>query len=213
MTFTTLARRAGSEQTPAAGGVGALLAGAGAEVIAISSLAPTGATFGPSDVRSGVRYRALFPDSVRTTPAWSRHIRALAEYGVSVRTTPVVMVNALVIDGRTVVLPADGVDRGVAVLRLNSVLAATIGYFERAWSEAVPVVGADVVVAAELSWREQEVLRLMALGCTDGHIAAQVGVSVRTVRRMIAQLMSRLGARSRFQAGVKAADRGWLLDR
>jgi DNA-binding NarL/FixJ family response regulator len=30
---------------------------------------------------------------------------------------------------------------------------------------------------------------------------------------MVAQIMRRLGARSRFQAGVKAADRGWLLDR
>jgi DNA-binding NarL/FixJ family response regulator len=28
---------------------------------------------------------------------------------------------------------------------------------------------------------------------------------------MVAQIMHRLGARSRFQAGVKAADRGWLL--
>jgi DNA-binding NarL/FixJ family response regulator len=29
---------------------------------------------------------------------------------------------------------------------------------------------------------------------------------------MVAQIMHRLGARSRFQAGVKAADRGWLMD-
>lgn len=56
-------------------------------------------------------------------------------------------------------------------------------------------------------------LRLLSLGATDEFAAAQLGISVRTVRRMVAQIMNRLGARSRFQAGVKAADRGWLLDR
>ena len=30
---------------------------------------------------------------------------------------------------------------------------------------------------------------------------------------MVADIMNRLGARSRFQAGVKAADRGWLMER
>lgn len=34
----------------------------------------------------------------------------------------------------------------------------------------------------------------------------------RTVRRSMAAIMSRLGARSRFQAGLKAADRGWLAE-
>ena len=34
--------------------------------------------------------------------------------------------------------------------------------------------------------------------------------SVRTVRRMASELMAELGARSRFQAGVRAYERGWL---
>ncbi|MFK4088265.1 LuxR C-terminal-related transcriptional regulator [Kribbella sp. NPDC020789] len=212
MTVTTLSRRTGSDHALARGGVAALLADAREEVIAISTSAPTGALLGPRDVRPGVRYRVLFPDSARTTPALSRRLGALAMAGVAVRTTPVVVMDALVIDGRIAVLPADGADSTVAVLRLNSVVAAATGFFERVWPDAVPFGGGDVVMAAELSWREQEVLRLMAVGCTDEHAAAQLGVSVRTVRRIVAQLMNRLGARSRFQAGVKAADRGWLLD-
>ncbi|MFB6720598.1 LuxR C-terminal-related transcriptional regulator [Kribbella sp. NPDC056345] len=208
----TLTQRTGPRQAAARGGVAALLADAQAEVIEISTLTPTGAAFGPRDVQPGIRYRALFPDSARTAPAWSRHLGALAMAGVAVRTTPVVMMNALVIDGRTALLPADNADGSVAVLRLNSVVAATTGFFERVWPDAVPFGGTDVVMAAELSWREQEVLRLMALGCTDEQAAAQLAVSVRTIRRMVAQLMNRLGARSRFQAGVKAADRGWLLE-
>ncbi|GAA1718236.1 LuxR C-terminal-related transcriptional regulator [Kribbella sp. NPDC056951] len=204
MTVTTFA-----QQTS---GVAAILAGAREEVISISTLTPTRAAFGPRDVRPGVRYRAIFPDSARTAPRLSRRLGALAMAGVAVRTTPGAVINALVIDGQTAVLPSDNNDGSVAVLRLNSVVAAATGFFERVWGDAVPLVGTDIVMTAELSWREQEVLRLMAVGSTDEHAAAQLGISVRTVRRMVAQLMNRLGARSRFQAGVKAADRGWLLD-
>jgi DNA-binding NarL/FixJ family response regulator len=56
------------------------------------------------------------------------------------------------------------------------------------------------------------VLELLAAGCTDASVAARLEVSVRTVRRSMAAIMSRLGARSRFQAGLKAADRGWLAE-
>jgi hypothetical protein len=35
-------------------------------------------------------------------------------------------------------------------------------------------------------------------------------VSLRTARRMMADLMSRLDSRSRFQAGSEAVKRGWL---
>ncbi|MEH0400464.1 helix-turn-helix transcriptional regulator [Streptomyces sp. B21-088] len=58
--------------------------------------------------------------------------------------------------------------------------------------------------------KERALLRLVAEGCTDAAAAGQLHVSHRTARRMMAVLMERLGARSRFEAGVKAARRGWL---
>jgi DNA-binding NarL/FixJ family response regulator len=51
----------------------------------------------------------------------------------------------------------------------------------------------------------------MSAGYTDESAAARLGVSVRTVRRMMSTIMTRLGARSRFQAGIRAADRGMLV--
>ncbi len=60
--------------------------------------------------------------------------------------------------------------------------------------------------------RERQLLTLLTAGYTDESAATRLGISARTVRRMVSGIMSRLGARSRFQAGVKAADRGWLLD-
>lgn len=53
-------------------------------------------------------------------------------------------------------------------------------------------------------------LRLLAAGLTDEAVARRLDVSVRTLRRVTADLMERLEARSRFQAGYLAATRGWL---
>lgn len=57
---------------------------------------------------------------------------------------------------------------------------------------------------------ERTLLGMIAGGDTDEAAARKLGVSLRTVRRMMAHLMERLEAASRFQAGVNATKRGWL---
>ncbi|GAA1641091.1 hypothetical protein GCM10009744_33780 [Kribbella alba] len=213
MTVTLLNRPTGFHQVPAHDGVAALLAGAQDEVIAMSTLTPNGPAFGPREVRPGLRYRAIYPDTARTAPTLCRHLGAMSVAGVAVRTMPLVPMNALIIDGSVAVLPADTANGSVAVLRLSSVVTTATELFERVWPDAVPLADSDIPLDTDLSLREREMLRLLSLGATDEVAAAQLGISVRTVRRMVAQIMHRLGARSRFQAGVKAADRGWLLDR
>ena len=213
MTVTMLNRPSGFHQVPAHSGLAELLASAENEVIAMGNLTPAGPVFGPREVRHGVRYRAIFPDTARTTPTAARHLGALSLAGVAIRTIPNVPMNAIVIDGSVAVLPADTMNGSVAVLRLSSVVVTALELFERIWPDAVPLADRDLPDDTDLSLREQEMLRLLALGATDEVAAAQLDISVRTVRRMVAQIMNRLGARSRFQAGVKAADRGWLLDR
>lgn len=58
--------------------------------------------------------------------------------------------------------------------------------------------------------RNHVVLRLLADGLTDDAIARRIGVSVRTVRNDVAGAMTRLQARSRFQAGVRAVQLGLI---
>lgn len=48
----------------------------------------------------------------------------------------------------------------------------------------------------------QAVLTAMARGLKDEAVAREVGTSVRTVRRHIAEYMTEVGAASRFQAGA-----------
>ncbi|NKI43172.1 helix-turn-helix transcriptional regulator [Streptomyces sp. LD120] len=57
---------------------------------------------------------------------------------------------------------------------------------------------------------ERQMLRMLMQGLTDSAVARQLGMSDRTVRRVVAQLMERLGAQSRFEAGVRAVERGWI---
>ncbi|MEU4221706.1 helix-turn-helix transcriptional regulator [Actinoplanes sp. NPDC026623] len=59
-----------------------------------------------------------------------------------------------------------------------------------------------------LDEREAMLLALLADGLTDESVAIRLGISERTVRRTMASIMLRLGARSRFQAGLIAARLG-----
>lgn len=56
-----------------------------------------------------------------------------------------------------------------------------------------------------LSGREREVLEMAALGYTNGQIAAQLGVSRRTVHAQVRSAAAKLGAASRGQAAALAA--------
>ena len=179
---------------PGATGIDLLLASAVREVLVMTRHGTLGTLrrVDHENLRRGVRYRVLARRTTGLAPAGA-HVRAVAE----------VPTEARIIDGSVVVLPA-GEPGGTAVFRLPGVVVTTAGLFERLWSAAGPPDG--------LGSRERELLSLLSAGSTDESAAVRLGVSVRTVRRMVAGLMHRLGARSRFQAGARAAGRGWLAE-
>lgn len=85
-----------------------------------------------------------------------------------------------------------------------------------------PTLGAELLEAAggaprvrgpggELSEREVDVLRLVALGHTNAAIATELYISVRTVETHRAHIAQKLGARSRAEL-VEAARQAGLLD-
>lgn len=55
-----------------------------------------------------------------------------------------------------------------------------------------------------------QLLDLLSSGRTDEAAARSMGVGLRTYRRRVAELMSALGATSRFQAGTRAREAGLL---
>jgi DNA-binding NarL/FixJ family response regulator len=52
-------------------------------------------------------------------------------------------------------------------------------------------------------------LTLLLLGLTDAAAGAQLGVSLRTVQRRVAELMDEVGVTTRIQLGAEAVRRGW----
>ena len=57
----------------------------------------------------------------------------------------------------------------------------------------------------ELSMREREVLALIALGMSNREVAAELYLSVDTVKTYVRRLYSKLGVRNRTQAALKAS--------
>ena len=64
--------------------------------------------------------------------------------------------------------------------------------------------------AAGLTDREAEVLRLMAQGLTNAEIAAQLVVSSETVKTHVAHVLTKLDARDRTQAVIRAYQTGFI---
>jgi DNA-binding CsgD family transcriptional regulator len=64
--------------------------------------------------------------------------------------------------------------------------------------------------AGVLSRREREVVGLLAAGLTNAEIARRLVLSEHTVHRHVANILVKLGARSRAAAAVTAAERGLL---
>ncbi|MEV0219274.1 DUF6879 family protein [Streptomyces sp. NPDC050704] len=163
-----------------------------------------------------VAMRSIYLDSVHNDPATVEHLRWLHRHGDQVRTTASLPSRMLMFDRTHAVLPIDpdASGAGALVLRGQGVIAALSELFDRVWESAIPFSGGRPQPRErgeeELSGQEQAVLRLLGEGLTDEVVARKLGVSVRTGRRITADLMARLGARSRFQAGLRAAQLGWL---
>ncbi|MFI9842517.1 LuxR C-terminal-related transcriptional regulator [Nonomuraea sp. NPDC051941] len=164
-------------------------------------------------VDRGVRLRTVYMDSVRNDPLTCSYAEWLCEIGSEVRTTPVLPMRMLIVDRRIAVVPVIVDKANAAALEVSNpgLLTALLALFSFVWKHAVPL-------GAQRQWRddkgltpqEKQVLRLLGLGQTDEAVAKRLGVSVRTVRRVVAALLERLAAQSRFQAGARALALGWI---
>ena len=160
----------------------------------------------------GVTMRTVFVESVRRDPTTMMYARWLDGTGAEVRTSPVLPLRMVVYDRRVAVLPSDPDDsaKGAIVLRGTGIIVALVALFEQVWSTADPVCAQVRVDEDGLRPTEQELLRQLAEGATDEAAARRLGVSLRTVRRIMGKITERLGARGRFQTAVRAMERGWL---
>ncbi|MEU0987948.1 LuxR C-terminal-related transcriptional regulator [Streptomyces sp. NPDC005953] len=161
----------------------------------------------------GVRIRLLVATRAVRLPGVARYLSRMHEHGTRIRLAPAVPLHLNVVDRAVTVLalgPAeDGAEPAEDVVLHSPRLASCFArVFEHHWGTGLPY-GTDS--AEEWTPREREVLALLAAGTKDETIARRLGCSERTLRRLLASLVTRLGAESRFAAGVRAARLG-LLD-
>lgn len=164
-------------------------------------------------LRRGVTMRSLYLEAIRNDAPLAAYARDLQACGAHVRTSPTLPQRLFIADRRIAVVPLDPRVRGVGVALVSAagVIASLLELFEAVWRDAAPLdVGNPVDAATGLSDTERTLLTLLAEGATDEAVAKKLSVSLRTVRRIMADLMQRLEAGSRFEAGIKAAKRGWL---
>jgi DNA-binding CsgD family transcriptional regulator len=159
-------------------------------------------------VASGRRSRAIYP--LRALHEAPEVLQARADQGEEVRVIDDLPTRMLVIRGTHVVLPEPlGFrDEPRLLVRQPAIVGALTLLFESYWNDATPLPGLDPGrPRADL---RSNLLRQLAAGAKDEQIARTLGLSLRTVRRRVADLLIELGVDTRFQAGVEAARRGWL---
>ncbi|MER7759590.1 helix-turn-helix transcriptional regulator [Streptomyces sp. NPDC097619] len=160
----------------------------------------------------GVRMRTVYVDSIRRDAPTMTHVRWLEEHGAHIRTAPTLPNRMIIFDRRTALVAADAGDTGAGAYIINGpgLITMLVSLFEHVWSGAAPIGDTPRPTPEGLTRAQQEALRLMAQGRTDESIASSLGVSVRTARRLANGVITTLEARSRFQAGVHAVQRGHL---
>lgn len=160
----------------------------------------------------GVVHRVIYEEDAVDLPGrWNDIIKGI-EAGEQARVVPRSPAKVLLIDDRLALLPARPGGRftdAMLIVHPGALLELLSDVFEATWERAMPLR----VSAGELkdeSSDEQLVLSLLASGLTDDAIARHLDVSVRTVHRRVREICTRLGARTRFQAGLQAHRHGLL---
>jgi DNA-binding CsgD family transcriptional regulator len=159
-----------------------------------------------SAIRSGRRCRGIYPvAALKHSPDV---LRMRIEVGEEIRILPSVATHLMVVGSTHAMFPdpLGPVEQPMVNVRQRGIVEVVTNYFEELWRRALPAAELEDLPSAE----RRLLLAELASGAQDEQIARRLGVSLRTVRRRVAELLEELGATSRFEAGVEAARRGWL---
>ena len=161
----------------------------------------------------GVRYRVIVESGALERPGFLAAAREAAPVGEHVRVLPTLPTRLFISDDSMALLPmrSRGEARSAGALLVNpgGLLDLVTAIFEVYWSNATDFLseGGGSEAFDDL---DRDVLKLLLLGLTDAAVGAQLGISVRTVQRRIAELLSRAGVSTRIQLGAEAVRRGWV---
>ena len=164
--------------------------------------------------------------SDRPSPAIGVHVRELMvrpgflptpDENVEIRATRAELPEVAIVDESIAVIPArptaTAVPSTVAVLRDELVVAQLARFFEAAWGHAALPPLREPVLKAPDSEIKARIVRMLADGVKDEAAARRLGISLRTCRKHVAEILEELDSSSRFQAGLRAGLAGMVPER
>ncbi|MEU9020466.1 helix-turn-helix domain-containing protein [Actinomadura sp. NPDC048394] len=171
-------------------------------------------------LRRGVRLRLVYPSGFFTDDRLRDTVRPRLNEGGQVRMLPEPPVDLLLLDRQAVVLTEGGTGpsgHATLIVRGRGLVEALDALFQACWSQAS---GIDHLLDGDqerpdgdplrLAATDRAMLTLLGEGAKDELVARRLGISVRTVRRRVSELLRMMDATSRFQGGVLAERRGWI---
>jgi DNA-binding NarL/FixJ family response regulator len=161
---------------------------------------------------AGITARKLLSPVALASEEHRDHLRQIAARGAQVRISGAALPHETIIIDQAVAILAGKrtrAGREYTVTTSPALVAGIAALFQAAW-EAATDFGAYLTTQApvRLDHSSREILRLLSLGMTDEAAARRLGLSLRTYRRRVADLMATLEAGSRFQAGLRAGELG-----
>jgi sugar-specific transcriptional regulator TrmB/DNA-binding CsgD family transcriptional regulator len=160
----------------------------------------------------GVTLRFIYTRQQLTDEPMRDYMHMIKQRGADIRVADTLPHRLVIFDRTVSFLPVDPLRPGPAalVVREPAITANLVMLFESLWVGAQTLDDALAATAPAASELDRSVLVLMSSGVKDEAAARQLGISDRTYRRHVADILLRLRASSRFQAGVEAVRRGWL---
>ncbi|WP_327087895.1 DNA-binding response regulator [Nonomuraea sp. NBC_01738] len=155
--------------------------------------------------------RKLLSPSALADEAARAHLRMVADNGAQVRiSTTRLPHETILIDKRVMILAeSDGPgEREFTVTTSPALVGGVYALFEAAWESATELSAYFSGDVPQLDADSLTILRELGAGHTDETAARRLGLSLRTYRRRVAELMATLDADSRFQAGLRAGELG-----
>ncbi|WP_344661396.1 DNA-binding response regulator [Catenulispora subtropica] len=162
-------------------------------------------------VRSGLTVRKLYSAAALADEDQRLHLLELRTVGAQVRICATGLPHETIISDRKAMILAGAKVRGEREFTATTspaLIAAVYSMFDAAWEGAVVL---EQYLSQDLPSIDAEgkaLLRMLTTGLTDEAAARRMGLSLRTYRRRVAEMMRLLEAESRFQAGVRAGELG-----
>jgi DNA-binding NarL/FixJ family response regulator len=160
---------------------------------------------------SGFTSRKLLSPLALADEEARAHLRTVQSKGAQVRISSSQLPHeTILIDRRVMILAGQHTPAGreYTVTTSQILVHGVHSLFRAIWDTAVDLNSYLRESVPHLDADGRVILQALASGQTDAAAARRLGISLRTYRRRVAELMAKLEANSRFQAGLRAGELG-----